>query len=77
MGKNSLVLITLASDSDSADPSEPSTSNISAADSTVTIANSVTESQPLMSRFLDMELESAAGTGCSSVGGAGNHPQTD
>ncbi len=77
VGKNSLVLITLASDSDSADPSEPSTSNICAADSTVTIANSVTESQPLMSRFLDMELESAAGTGCSSVGGAGNHPQTD
>ncbi len=76
-GKNSPVLITIASDSDSADPSEPSTSNICAADSTVTIENSATETQPLMSRFLDMEQESTAGTGCSSVGDAGNHPQTD
>lgn len=77
VGKNSPVLITIASDSDSADPSEPSTSNICAADSTVTIENSATETQPLMSRFLDMEQESTAGTGCSSVGDAGNHPQTD
>ncbi|XP_058630864.1 topoisomerase I binding, arginine/serine-rich a [Onychostoma macrolepis] len=79
VGKNSPVLITIASDSDSdsADPSEPSTSNICAADSTVTIANSATETQPLVSRFLDMEQESTAGTGCSSVGDAGSHPQTD
>lgn len=79
VGKNSPVLITIASDSDSdsAGPSEPSTSNICAADSTVTIANSAAETQPLMSRFLDMEQESTAGTRCSSVGDAGSHPQTD
>ncbi|XP_016140809.1 topoisomerase I binding, arginine/serine-rich a [Sinocyclocheilus grahami] len=74
VGKNSPVLITISSDSDSADPSEPSTSNICAAGSIVPIANSATETQPLMSRFLDMEQESTAGTGCSSVGDAGNHP---
>ncbi|XP_059410031.1 topoisomerase I binding, arginine/serine-rich a [Carassius carassius] len=72
VGKNSPVLITITSDSDSADPSEPSTSNICAAGSIVPIANSATETQPFMSRFLDMEQVSTAGTGCSSVGDAGN-----
>ncbi|XP_016145018.1 E3 ubiquitin-protein ligase Topors-like isoform X2 [Sinocyclocheilus grahami] len=71
VGKNSPVLITIPSDSDAADPSEPSARNISAADSTVTIASSATETQPL-----DGEQESAAGTECSSVGDAGNRPQT-
>ncbi|XP_016357436.1 E3 ubiquitin-protein ligase Topors-like isoform X2 [Sinocyclocheilus anshuiensis] len=71
VGKNSPVLITIPSDSDAADPSEPSARNISAADSTVTIASSATETQPL-----DVEQESAAGTECSSVGDAGNRPQT-
>uniref|UniRef100_A0A8C1CWL9 E3 ubiquitin-protein ligase Topors n=1 Tax=Cyprinus carpio carpio TaxID=630221 RepID=A0A8C1CWL9_CYPCA len=79
VGKNSPVLITIASDSDSdsADPSEPSTSNSCAAGSIVPIANSATETQPFMSRFLDIEQESTARTGYSSVGDAGNHPQTD
>ncbi|XP_043099317.1 topoisomerase I binding, arginine/serine-rich a [Puntigrus tetrazona] len=42
--KNNPVLITITSDSDSADPGEPSVSNICAADSTDTIANSATDS---------------------------------
>ncbi|XP_026060220.1 topoisomerase I binding, arginine/serine-rich a [Carassius auratus] len=77
VGKNSPVLITITSDSDSADPSEPSTSNICAAGSIVPIANSATETQPFMSRFLDMEQVSTARTGCSSVGDAGNQTQSD
>ncbi|XP_059407777.1 E3 ubiquitin-protein ligase Topors-like [Carassius carassius] len=72
VGKNSPVFITIPSDSDEADPSEPSARNISAADSTVTIANRATDSQPL-----DVEQESAAGAECSSVCDAGNRPQTD
>ncbi|KAL0204604.1 hypothetical protein M9458_002622, partial [Cirrhinus mrigala] len=48
--KSSPVLITITSDcdSDSADPSEPSTSNICATGSVVRIANNATETQPLM-----------------------------
>ncbi|KAK2908840.1 hypothetical protein Q8A67_004677 [Cirrhinus molitorella] len=75
VGKNSPVLITITSDSDS-DPSEPSTSNICAAGSIVTVVNSATECQPFMSRVLEMKQESTAETECSS-GDAGNHPQTD
>uniref|UniRef100_A0A8C1WCF5 E3 ubiquitin-protein ligase Topors n=1 Tax=Cyprinus carpio TaxID=7962 RepID=A0A8C1WCF5_CYPCA len=72
VGKNSPVLITIPSDSDNTDPSEPSARDISAADSTVTITNSATETQPL-----DVEQESAAGAECSSAGDAGNRPQTE
>ncbi|XP_026126754.1 E3 ubiquitin-protein ligase Topors-like [Carassius auratus] len=72
VGKNSPVFITIPSDSDEADPSEPSARNISAADSTVTIADRATDSQPL-----DMEQESAAGAEWSSVCDAGNRPHTD
>lgn len=75
VGKHSPVLITINSDSDNADSSEPSTSNICAASSTFTTANSSTktETQPLKSSFLDMEQESPAGTEDSSVG----HLKTD
>ncbi|XDV15011.1 hypothetical protein PO909_015165 [Leuciscus waleckii] len=77
--KHSPVLITINSDSDNADSSEPSTSNICAASSTFTTANSSTktETQPLKSSFLDMEQQSTAGTEYSSVGDAGNHLKTD
>ncbi|XP_026127572.1 E3 ubiquitin-protein ligase Topors-like [Carassius auratus] len=69
LGKNSPVFITIPSDSDEADPSEPSARNISAADSTVTIAHRATDSQPL-----DVEQDSAAGAEWSSVCDAGNRP---
>lgn len=78
--KSSPVLITITSDcdSDSADPSEPSTSNICASGSIVTIANNATETQPLISGFVDMKQESTTETECSSAGDAGNQPrQTD
>ncbi|XP_067258599.1 topoisomerase I binding, arginine/serine-rich a [Chanodichthys erythropterus] len=77
VGKHSPVLITINSDSDNADPSEPSTSNACAASSTIIIANSATETQLLKSSFLDMEQQSTTGTEYSSVGDAGNHIQTD
>ncbi|XP_077088498.1 topoisomerase I binding, arginine/serine-rich a [Siphateles boraxobius] len=79
VGKHSPVLITINSDSDNADSSEPSTSNICAASSTFTTANSSTktETQSLKCSFLDMEQQSTAGTEYSSVGDAGNHLKTD
>ncbi|XP_056121099.1 topoisomerase I binding, arginine/serine-rich a [Rhinichthys klamathensis goyatoka] len=79
VGKHSPVLITINSDSDNADSSEPSTSNICGASSTFTTANSSTktETQPLKSSFLDMEQQSTAGTEYSSVGDAGNQLKTD
>ncbi|KAG1956867.1 topoisomerase I binding, arginine/serine-rich a [Pimephales promelas] len=79
VGKHSPLLITINSDSDNADSSEPSTSNICGASSTFTTANSSTktETQPLKSSFLDMEQQTTAGTDHSSVGDAGNQPMTD
>ncbi|XP_056315279.1 topoisomerase I binding, arginine/serine-rich a [Danio aesculapii] len=70
MGKHSPVLITITTDSDSesADPSEPSTSSVCAIRSTALIANMATET------FLDNDHQSTAGTENSSVGDAGNHP---
>ncbi|XP_067297732.1 topoisomerase I binding, arginine/serine-rich a [Pseudorasbora parva] len=76
VGKHSPVLITITSDSDNADPSEPSTSNICAVSSTFTTTNSATETQPLKSSFLDMEQQSTAGTEYSSSD-AGNHFQAN
>ncbi|XP_051993243.1 topoisomerase I binding, arginine/serine-rich a [Xyrauchen texanus] len=64
--KPSPVLITITSDSDSTDPTLPSSSNICA--STSTIVDSATESKLLESSFLDMGQQGTAGVENSAIG---------